>query len=263
MAELRLEIEDGVALVTMDNPPVNAASEEWDFQGTFDSFYYNTDVRVAVLTGDGTRSFCAGADVKRRAADVQNSQKDGGAGGNTAYISGQRRGRENFNSILESAVPVIGAINGYCLGAGMALAGSCDYLIASETASFGLPEINVGLLGGARHMMRAFPHHIVRRAHYTGERISVQDAYHFGAVWKVAPPDQFMEVVMEEARLIASKMPIGIRLAKENLNAIEEMDVRNGYRWEQTRTRILQETEDALEAKKAFAEKRQPVYHGR
>nr|MCH1923010.1 enoyl-CoA hydratase-related protein [Shewanella ferrihydritica] len=79
-------------------------------------------------------------------------------------------------------------------------------------------EINVGLLGGARHMMRAFPHHIVRRAHYTGERISAQDAYHFGAVWKLAPPDQLMEVVMEEARLIASKMPIGIRLAKENLS---------------------------------------------
>lgn len=263
MAELRVEIEDGVALVTMDNPPVNAASQEWDFQGTFDDFYYNTDVRVAVLTGDGTRSFCAGADVKRRAADVQDAQKGGGTGGNTAYISGQRRGRENFNSILEAAVPVIGAINGYCLGMGMALAGSCDYLIASETASFGLPEINVGLLGGARHMMRAFPQNVVRRAHYSGERISAQDAYHFGAVWKLAPPDQLMEVVMEEARLIASKMPIGIRLAKENLNVIEEMDVRNGYRWEQTRTRILQETEDALEAKKAFAEKRQPVYHGR
>ena len=68
---------------------------------------------------------------------------------------------------------------------------------------------------------------------------------------------------MDEARLIASKMPIGIRLAKENLNVIETMDVRNGYRWEQTRTRILQETEDALEAKKAFAEKRQAIYHGR
>lgn len=263
MAELRLEIEDGVAVVTMDNPPVNAASQDWDFQGVFDSFYYNTDVRVAVLTGEGTRSFCAGADVKRRAADVSEAQESGGAGGNTAYIAGQRRGRENFNCILEAAVPVIGAINGYCLGAGMALAGSCDYLIASETASFGLPEINVGLLGGARHMMRAFPHHIVRRAHYTGERISAQDAYHFGAVWKLAPPDQLMEVVMEEARLIASKMPIGVRLAKENLSMIETMDVRNGYRWEQTRTRILQETEDALEAKRAFAEKRQPVYHGR
>jgi enoyl-CoA hydratase len=263
MSELRVEIEDGVALVTMDNPPVNASSQEWDFQGTFDSFYYNTDVRVAVLTGDGTRSFCAGADVKRRAADVQEAQAGGGSGGNTAYISGQRRGRENFNCIMESAVPVIGAINGYCLGMGMALAGSCDYLIASETASFGLPEINVGLLGGARHMMRAFPQNVVRRAHYTGERVSAQDAYHFGAVWKLAPPDQLMEVVMEEARLIASKMPIGIRLAKENLLAIEEMDVRNGYRWEQTRTRILQETDDALEAKRAFAEKRQPVYHGR
>ena len=163
MAELRLEIEDGVALVTMDNPPVNASSRDWDFQGLFDSFYYNTDVRVAVLTGAGTRAFCAGADVKRRAAAVSEAQSDGGAGGNTAYIAGQRRGRENFNCILESAVPVIGAINGYCLGGGMALADSCDYLITSETASFGLPEINVGLLGGARHMMRAFPHHIVRR----------------------------------------------------------------------------------------------------
>ena len=257
MSPLRVEISDLIAVVTMDNPPVNASESDWEIQETFDSFGDRDDVRVAILTGAGTRGFCAGVDVKKRAQAQAQEQPAG------AYQAGQRRGRENFNSLIDCAVPVIGAINGHALGAGLALAASCDYLIASENATFGLPEIDVGLLGGARHFMRLFSQGTTRRANFTAQRIGAEEAFRLGAVVKVVPPDELMDTALEDARMIAKKMPIGIRMAKANLNVIENLDLKNGYRFEQTQTQILLETEDSLEAKRAFAEKRPPVFKGR
>jgi enoyl-CoA hydratase/carnithine racemase len=254
MSELRVEEHGHVRLVVFDNPPVNAMSPEWDIQGTFDAITADEDARVVVLTGQGDRVFCAGADIKAAARGDRALRPE---------RTNSRDGRENFYSIMECAVPVIGAINGPALGAGLAIAASCDYLIASERAVFGLPEIDVGLLGGARHAMRLFPQHVVRMMHYTARRLDAQEAYRLGAVDRVVAVEDLLDVAMAEAEEIASKMPIGIRLAKENLNLIEDMDLRNGYRFEQTRTAILQRTEDAQEAKLAFAEKRQPNYVGR
>jgi enoyl-CoA hydratase/carnithine racemase len=257
VAPLRVEVQDYVAIVTMDNPPVNAITSDWPIQETFDSFYDRDDVRVAILTGAGTRCFCAGADVKARAESSEQAQPPG------AYERHSRRTREDFNTIVDCAVPVIGAVNGHALGGGLALAASCDYLIASENATFGLPEIDVGLLGGARHFMRLFPQGVTRRANFTGRRLTAQEAYRLGVVVEVVPPEHLMEAAIEEARVIAQKMPVGIRMAKANLNLIESMDLKNGYRFEQTQTALLQKTEDAIEAKKAFAEKRAPVFKGR
>ena len=254
MSELRVEAHGHVRLVTLDNPPVNAMSPEWDIQGTFDAITADEEARVVVLTGQGDRVFCAGADVKAAARGDRALRPE---------RTGSREARENFYSIMECAVPVIGAINGPALGGGLAVAASCDYLIASERAVFGLPEIDVGLLGGARHAMRLFPQHIVRMMHYTARRLDAAEAYRLGAVDRVVAPADLLDEAMREAELIAAKMPIGIRLAKENLNAIEDMDLRNGYRFEQTRTALLQRSEDAQEAKMAFAEKRQPVFRGR
>ena len=110
-----------------------------------------------------------------------------------------RRAREAFNSIYECPIPVIGAINGPALGAGLALAASCDYLIASENANFALPEIDVGLMGGARHLGRLFPQGVTRRLHYTADRLPAAEAYRLGAVHKVVPSDQLMDAAMEEA----------------------------------------------------------------
>jgi enoyl-CoA hydratase len=258
MAELRVEVRDYIAVVTMDNPPVNAASPDWPFQDIFDELGDREDVRVAILTGAGDRIFCAGADVKRAAEGLSSGPPRPGTGS-----TGSRNGRENFNAVLECAVPVIGAVNGPALGAGLALAASCDYLVASERAVFGLPEIDVGLLGGARHFMRLFGNQQTRRANFTGIRVGAEEAHRLGAVIKVVRPEELMGAAMEEARVIASKMPIGVKMAKAALNMIEDMDVRNGYRFEQTQTAILVKTEDAQEAKKAFAEKRPPVFRGR
>lgn len=258
MAELHVEISDYIAVVTMDNPPVNAFSAEWAFQETFDELGDRDDVRVAILTGAGDRIFCAGADVRRAAANL-----DAGPPRPGTQSTGSRNGRENFNAVLECRVPVIGAVNGPALGAGLALAASCDYLIASERAVFGLPEIDVGLLGGARHYMRLFGNQQTRRANFTGIRVNAEEAYRLGAVIKVVGVEELMDAALEEARVIAAKMPVGVKMAKAALNMIEDMDLRNGYRFEQTQTAILVQTEDAQEAKRAFSEKRPPVFQGR
>jgi enoyl-CoA hydratase/carnithine racemase len=136
-------------------------------------------------------------------------------------------------------------------------------LIAAENATFGLPEVDVGLLGGARHFMRLFGNQWTRYANLTARRISANEAYRLGAVIQVVPADQLMDAAMDLARIIAEKSPIGVRMAKANLNLIENMDLKNGYRFEQTQTAILQKTEDALEAKRAWAEKRKPVWQNR
>lgn len=251
MSPVRVEIREHVATVTIDFPPVNAMTlpQYAELTETFDALWEG-DARVAVLTGGGERAFCAGANV--RAAAEGRPRSDHG-----------RTARECFNAIYDCPVPVIGAINGAALGAGLAIAASCDYLIASEKAVFGLPEIDVGLMGGAKHLSRLFPEGFVRRMHYTGERATAQEAHRLGAVVRVVPAEKLMEEAMADARLIASKMPIGIRLAKEGLNVMQFMDLKNGYRFEQTRTDVLVKTEDALEAKKAFVERRTPVFKGK
>ncbi len=253
MSLVKLEIRDRIAIVTLDNPPVNALSSEGQVQiyETFDSLHEQDEAVVAIFTGAGQRAFCAGADIRARLDGDSRFPEDHG-----------RRAREAFNSIYECPIPVIGAINGPALGAGLALAASCDYLIASENANFALPEIDVGLMGGARHLGRLFPQGVTRRLHYTADRLPAAEAYRLGAVHKVVPSDHLMDAAMEEARIIAAKMPMGVRLAKEGLNMIEWMDLKNGYRFEQTRTAILRKTDDAVEAKQAFLERRAPVFKG-
>ena len=259
---VHVDIADHIAVVTLDNPPVNAMAADWDIPAVFDALSDDPDVRVAVLTAAGERAFCAGADLRARVRE-----RDGDGGDPPARVpsgTGNRRVREMFYSIQECAVPVIGAINGPALGGGLAIAASCDYLIASEKATFGLPEIDVGLLGGARHFMRLLTNWgLVRRLHYTAERLDAHEAHRLGMVVQVVPPDQLMDAALADARLIAAKIPLGVRLAKESLHLIENMDVKNGYRFEQTRTAILTRTEDAAEARRAFMERRPPEFTGR
>ena len=248
---IHVDVKDHIATVTLDFPPVNAMAmgEYAQLMEVFDSLWEG-DARVVVFTAAGDRAFCAGANI--RAAADPNRRNDHG-----------RTARECFNAIVECPIPVICAMNGAALGAGVALVASCDYIIASDKAVFALPEIDVGLMGGARHLQRIFPQNFTRWMHYTAARVPAQEAHRLGAVLRVVPHEKLMEETMAEARIIAAKMPMGIRYAKEGLNMIEHMDLKNGYRFEQTRTDLLQKTEDALEAKKAFLERRPPDFKGR
>lgn len=163
---------------------------------------------------------------------------------------------------MECRKPVIGALNGPALGGGLAFAAACDILVASDYCCLGLPEIDVGLLGGGRHAQRLFSHSRLRRMMLTGMRVYGPELYRLGVVEASVPPDELMDTVLGIAREIAAKSPVAIEMAKHALNQIEEMSLRDGYRFEQTMTGELAKTEDAKEAMHAFVEKRAAVFKG-
>lgn len=252
---IRCDVQDYIALITMDRPPVNAVNAQFhqELMLVCDTISDRDDVRVAILTGAG-RIFCAGADIKERAG----REREPGE-----IWQHSRNAREAFHAIVECRVPVIGALNGAALGAGLAIAASCDILIASDNAVLGLPEINVGLLGGGRHTMRLFGHSKARRMMFTGQRLSGAELYRLGVVEACVPPERLMDTARTLASEIAAKSPVAIRLAKHAMNAIEFMSLRDGYRFEQNMTAELSRYEDSKEAMRAFVEKRPPVFQGR
>ena len=252
--DIQVEVKDYIAVVTMANAPVNAMSLRMQAEITraFDSFNDRDDVRVAVLTGSG-KMFSAGADLKHKNKERQPGDS----------WAEKRSWRECTYSVMECKRPVICAINGPALGAGVGMVASCDILIASTMAELRLPEIGVGLLGGARRSMRLFGHSKVRRMMFTGRGVKAAEMEKLGVVEAVVPPEQLMEAAMEIAREISTKSPIAMKLAKQAVNAIEHMSVRDGYRFEQDMTADLGKYEDSKEAMRAFVEKRPAVFKGR
>ncbi len=244
---IKVEVAEGIAVVTMDHPPVNAQNAEFNLEMAyvFDSLSDRRDVRVVVLTGAG-KVFSAGADLKAR--------PDRSLAGERWQHN--RRTRESYHAIRECTKPVIAAINGAALGAGLAVAASCDILFAADEATLGLPEIDVGLLGGGKHTQRLFSHSTQRRMMLTGYRVPGPELFRLGVVEASVPRADLMPRVMEVARQIAAKSPAAIRLAKRTLNTIEDMTLRDGYRYEQNMTTELGDHPDSKEATAAFLEKR-------
>jgi enoyl-CoA hydratase/carnithine racemase len=226
---LSVDVKDHIALVTMNSPPVNATTQtlQQDLTRAFDSFNDLDEVHVAVLTGKG-RAFCAGADLK--APPITE------AGHRAAH---SRMWRECTYAIMECRKPVIAAINGYALGGGLGLAASCDILLASTEAVIGLPEVDVGLLGGGRRAMRLFGHSLVRSMMFRAIRLKADELYRLGVVEAVVAPEELLPLALKIAVEIAAKDPETIRLAKLGLNTIEEMSLRDGYRFEQELTAEL------------------------
>jgi enoyl-CoA hydratase len=255
LTQLKVSIADHIATLTMDSPPVNALTRVLNDELTLalDRISEMDEVRVVVLTGAG-KVFCAGADLKGRAEIIK------GPGDLPAH---SRRTRECFHSIRECAKPVIVAINGAALGSGLAMCASADILVASEKGTLGMPEVDVGLLGGARHAMRIFSHSRLRRMALTGLRVDGAELYRLGIVEACTTPENLMVTALEIARTIASKSPVSTRMGKHTLNVIEDMSLRDGYRYEQDMTAAIGKTEDAKEAQLAFKEKRAPVFKGR
>ena len=251
-ATLRTTIEGHVALVTIDSPPVNALSRQLndELTETFDRMSEDPGVRAIVLTAAGN-VFCAGADLKSRK----------GLGDTPgALVAHLRRTRECFHAIRECAKPVVVAVNGPALGAGVAIVASADLLVASTHATLGLPEIDVGLMGGCRHAMRLFSHSLLRRMALTGYRVPAEDLYRRGIIEQCTTREDLVPVALQLAAVIASKSPAATRLSKHTMNTIEEMSLRDGYRYEQDMTAIISKTADAREALTAFLEKRAPSF---
>lgn len=255
LTQLTFEMHGHVAVLRMNFPPVNALSRTLGDELTraLDLISETDDVRAVVLTGEG-KAFCAGADLKGRADVIK------GPGDLPAH---SRRTRECFHTIRECTKPVVAAINGVALGSGLAMVASCDVLVASERAVLGLPEIDVGLLGGCSHASRLFSHSLLRRMALTGYRVPGPELYRLGIVEACVAPDRLMDTALGIARTMAEKSPLSVRLAKQTLNAIEDMSLRDGYRYEQDMTAAIARTDDAREAQRAFLEKRPPVFVGR
>ncbi len=251
---IQLDVSDHIAVVTLNRPPVNAVN--WAMRDRiieiFDQINDRQDVRVAVLTARG-KIFCAGADLKQRP-----DPNDPGA-----YWKHNRLTRETGNAIRECFKPVIAAVNGAALGAGFGLAASCDIMLAAEEAVFGMPEIDVGLAGGAAMLRELLGRSKMRRMFFTGQRVPAAEFYRLGVIEACLPQDQLMPEAMKIAAEIAGKSPLGIKYAKTSANMVELMPPRDAYRFEQNFTFELSKTEDAKEARQATLEKRKPNFKNR
>jgi enoyl-CoA hydratase len=241
----RTEISDGVAELVIDNPPVNALGvKAWgDFARAVEGLGADVAVRVLVVRAEG-RGFQCGVDVKELAAD------------GSLIVEVNRGCYDTFGALYDCPVPVISAVHGYCLGGGIGIAGSSDFVIASSDATFGLPEIDRGAMGAATHAMRMFGVQEARRMLLTGEPIDAAEAYRLGGLLQVVEPAALRDTAMALATKIAAKSPRAVRAAKASLNGIELLDVRKSYRFEQGFTLELYTAPDSQEARDAFVEKR-------
>jgi enoyl-CoA hydratase len=260
MPDLRVELRDHIATVMLDRPPVNAITRGTmaEIRDTFRSLGEDRDVRVAVFTAAGTKAFMAGVDLK--AVDERGPIDELPA---RAVTDPGSTARDAMWAIVDCPVPVIGAINGPALGAGLAFAACCDILLASDTARFGTTEINVGLLGASAHLSLLVGRHKARELFFTGEQVPAQELYRLGALRAVVAPGELAEAARALALELAAKSPIALRLAKESMNRVEGLPLRDAYRTEQDYTARLQGFEDAREARAAFLERRPPDYRWR
>lgn len=248
---LKTSVMDGVALVEMARPPVNAFDRDMYIEvaqlfSEPDSYLPN--VAAIVLTGQG-KHFCGGNDLDEFATMTPEN------GGERMW-----RVREAFFAIQDCPAPVIAAVRGAAVGTGLAVAASCDFIIAAEDASFGLPELRVGVMGGARHLARIAPQPLVRRMFLTSENMPASEFAAAGGAVVVCPTDRVVDVATAYARKIAAHSVPTVRIGKQILNRIETMTIRSGYEFEQGFTVSLSGAADSKEALGAFRERRKPAF---
>lgn len=235
------EPEPGIALVELARGKVNAIDTRMydEIAEVFDILSDNQDIRAVVLTGRG-RIFCAGNDLGNfRVMDAVSGDVE------------MRSVRRALFGLYDCALPVIAAINGPALGSGLALASLSDIVVASERATFGLPEMGVGVLGGGRFTARMLPQQAMRRMFFTAEPVDAATLRSWGAPLDVVPHDDLLEVAMTRARVIAAKSRYALTLAKQSLNGCEDVGIKRGYELEQTFTVRLSEHPDSKKAVEA------------
>ncbi|MCG8347407.1 MAG: enoyl-CoA hydratase-related protein [Chloroflexales bacterium] len=249
------EINGAVATITLNRPQaLNALSPElMDALITIIAELDGNDaVRCLVLTG-GPRVFAAGADIKAMAEASP-----------TAII--ERRSIEKWEQIRRCRKPIIAAISGYALGGGCELAMLCDIIVASETAQFGQPEINIGVIpgaGGTQRLTRAIGPYRAMELILTGVMLSARDAYAVGLVNRICPVESFLAEAQRLAAEIAARPPIAVRMAREAVRYGAETTVRDGLEIERRNFYLLFDTEDQKEGMRAFIEKRKADFKGK
>jgi enoyl-CoA hydratase len=209
-------------------------------------------VRAIVLGGD-ERAFAAGADIQELAAS-------------TPVSLFQNRRIDRWDTIRNLRTPLVAAVSGYCLGGGCELAMACDLIVASETARFGQPEINLGILpgaGGTQRLTRAVGKAVAMDMILTGRMLSAREALQFGLVARVVAREAWLAEAKRVARAIAEKAPVGVRLAKEAVDKAFEAPLAVGLEYERRAFYLARASEDAAEGLRAFVEKRKPEFRGR
>ena len=242
---------DGVLHVTMNRPPANGIhqvmyKEIHDLFSDPDSVL--PDLRAIILSGAG-KHFCSGNDLQ----EFETMTPKNGT-------ERMWRVREAFFAIQDCPVPVIGAVHGAALGTGLAIAASCDFVVAAPDARFGLPELTVGVFGGARHLARIAPEPLVRRMFFTGAHLSATEFVAAGGCITVSNEGTLIDDAARYANRIASYSPTPVRIGKQVLNRIEDLPLRAGYEFEQGFTVRASGHPDSKEALAAFREKRTPNY---
>lgn len=244
--------EGRIAVITLNRPEaLNAINDDMgkELDRLFIDFRDDPDLWVAVVCGAG-RAFCAGADIKQR-----------GAG-----ILGRQTGLDDVGRPDQIWKPFIAAIQGYCLGAGLEIALTCDLRIAAEDAHFGQPEVNAGIIpgaGGTQRLPRFIPRAKAAEMILMGQQMDAQEAYRVGLINKVVPLDQLMTTAMQWAELITQAGPLQVRLAKEALLRGYNVPLEEGLRIERELQNRAAATEDFKEAGRAFQEKRKPKWQGK
>ena len=215
--------EGGVAELVMDNPKVNALpiADTHELAAILNGIQHRSEVSAVILTATG-RGFCAGVDIK----EMQNMP------GNSGIIEVNRACLSVFRAVYECAVPVICAVNDFCLGTGIGLAGSADIVVAAHRARFGLPEIDNGALGAATYLGRLVPEKHLRWMLYSCEPVAAEQLERWGTVLRVVPAAELADTAREIAAVIASKHPTVMRAAKASLIGIDD-DPSRSYRFEQ------------------------------
>ena len=236
---------DGIAEVVIDFPPVNALPMRgWrELAAAVAAAGADPGTRVVILSAAG-RGFCAGVDIK----EMQR------AGGHEGILGASQGCYAAFAAVYECPVPVIAAVQGFCLGGGIGLVGNADMIVAADDATFGLPEVDRGALGAATHLARLVPQPLLRAMVYTCQTVSAQQLLSFGTVFTVVPVAQLGAAARSVATAIAAKDPLVIRLAKQSLNGIDPVDVKRSYRYEQGFTYELNLAGAGDRARQAFVD---------
>ncbi len=250
-------VDEGVAVITINRPERLNAMDAQHYEALSEAWIRVRDepeIRCAIVTGAGPKSFSTGADLKTWIGRDAAPQE--------LWLT--QRG-QLLNRGLEVWKPVIAAVNGYCLGGGMTLLLATDIRIAAEHASFGVSEVKRGVVpanGGTQRLLSQLPYPIAMDLLLTGRTIDSAQAARWGLVNEVVPAAALMDTAMARARMIAANAPLAVQAAKELAVRSRDMDLASGLRMEQFVNRTLQGTQDVVEGRAAFAEKRPPRFKG-
>lgn len=249
-------LENGTLIITINRQDkLNALNKDViaDLDKVMDEVYNTADIKSVILTGSGPKSFVAGADISEF---TSLTTEQGGALA--------KRGQQVFDKIENSPKPVIAAVNGFALGGGCELALSCHFIIASENAKFGQPEVNLGLIpgyGGTQRLTQVLGRNRSMQLLMTGDMFSAKDAEQYGMVNEVVAQDKLLDRCKEILQLIHTKAPLAIAKVIECVNCFDH--TQDGYDFEIKKFGECFGTEDKVEGAAAFLEKRKPNFQGK